>query len=314
MNSVLTASYTKENSSFGSLKTKLDNVISTQIDSYLLSATYYQLTGRKGTYIYQDESSFLIVSNHPHLENCLMIFPEVISNSDFSLTAKVLLDNYNSKHQILLCRYTNEEYIKLCTSLSNLKENSIELERVDEEIMDWKYPVRILSTEVVSKLEGGKFRKIRNKLLRAGIGIDIVPIEQCSQMNLMRAALKFWEGNMILNQKDTEDMSEFYYELFKLMENGMELINGLCFIKEGRPVGFTAWDITAGTANLYVNLADTTITGASDFQLVSTCKYLYEHNIQLLNMGGSELYNLDQFKEKYRPVITHPISTYTIKG
>lgn len=277
-------------------------------DSFLLSAIYYRLTGRKGARVYSNENSFVTVIEHPHLSNSLMIFPEICDGSDFSLTAEVIQDINHSENEIYFCRYTDMDFVKLNAQLTN----NLAIEKIIEENLDWKYPLRILDTQIVSDLKGGRFQKIRNTYLRVGEYVDIVPVEGEKHLSLMNSVLKLWEKRLISIGKETEDMFGFYNELFSLFQKGVE-VSGLCFVQKGRPIGFTIWDVCCNDiANLFVNLADPTIVGASDFQLVNTCRCLQKQGIQLLNTGGSETDGLDFFKNKYRPTISHEVFTYKL--
>lgn len=287
---------------------KLAMITSRNIDSYLLSPIYYRLTGRKGAWVYYNEISFVIVIRHPHVNNSLMIFPEVRDGSDFSLTAEIIQDINVGKNEIYLCRYTDLEFAKLNSQLTN----NLALEKVVEENLDWKYPLHILDTQIVSELKGSGFQKIRNRCSRVGNQIDIIPIEGKNQLGLMNSILKSWEERLRLTGNEIEDMFGFYHELFSLFQDGFEM-RGLCFMQQGHPMGFTIWDVCCnGMANLFVNISDPTIAGAPDFQLVTTCRYLQELGIQLLNIGGSELETLDIFKKKYMPVISHMVFTYKL--
>jgi len=176
---------------------------------------------------------------------------------------------------------------------------------IEEDVMDWRYPIRILDTETVAGMKGKAFEKIRNKFSQASKHIQALSFTHDSGLEMMRAALKFWEGNMIANLKETEDMSALYEELFQVVQAYPDSARVIMFQQGRRPAGFTVWDEPCvKTANLLVNLGDTSITGLSDFQLVSACKTLRDQGVQYLNMGGSELETLDAFKAKYQPVQT----------
>lgn len=286
---------------------KLALIESKNIDSYLLSGAYYGLTGRKGAWVYSKGDNFVIAIKHPHVNNSLIIFPEVCNDSDFSLTAELIDNIYDGKNEIYLCRYTDLDFAKLDNQLND----SLSLEKIVEENLDWKYPLHILDTQIVSELKGSEFQKIRNKCLRVGKNVDTILIEGKNQINLMSSILKSWSQRLISTGRETEDMFGFYNELLSLFQKGFE-ISGLCFIREGNPMGFTIWDVCNGTANLFVNLSDPTVVGASDFQMVATCRYLQKLGIQFLNVGGSEMDTLDTFKKKYKPVLSHEVFTYKL--
>ena len=243
--------------------------------------------------------------NHPHIDDRLLVFPE-IGKADYAFTASVLSTISPPHNGVQLARYTRENLRTLQQQIKKFSHGPIsDIVEAEEDIMDWRCPVRILDTEKVIAMDGAAFVKIRNKVRKAGQNITCTPLEPDNGLRAMKAVLKFWEGNMILHAKDTEDMPDLYLELLKIIGNYPDNIHGLIFYKEKRPVGFTIWDKPYGdTANIFVNLGDTAITGLSDFQVVSTCRHLYDEGIKYINMGGSELESLDAFKAKFQPAKT----------
>lgn len=273
-------------------------------DTYVNSPLYYMLTGRRGAWVYRSGRQCLIVCRHPHLDRCLMVFPELGRDPDYALTARILTKLGATGLDVRLSRYSQENIDTLAHQLTKRNSSAaIGITVCGEEIMDWKYPVRILDTRRVASMEGASFAKIRNKCRRAAGDVIVSPLRGEDMIRPLRATLRFWEGNMILERKDTEDMSELYAALFDLMSDRKTEIEGLYSQRGRRPVGFSLWERSAlGVANLFVNLCDTSITGLSDFQLVSSCRHLVEQGVDHLNMGGSELESLDAFKAKFQPI------------
>ncbi|MFJ5828302.1 phosphatidylglycerol lysyltransferase domain-containing protein [Streptomyces sp. NPDC093089] len=290
-----------KNLGYEDFKALLTDFGAAHIDSYVNAPLYYLLTGRRGAWVYRSRDACVVTCCHPHLDDCIMVFPEVGADPDHRLTASVLRQLGASETDVRLVRYTAEDLEKLTARLAADGE-PITVEVVPEDVMDWRYPVRVLDTARVSALEGSTFVKIRNKYKRAADGLTVTPLRDIDTLRALRAALRFWEGTMILERKDTIGMSEFYDELFKVIEMQPDCVDGLFFQQGRRPVGFSVWEALDGkTANLYVNLCDSTVIGLSDFQLVNSCRHLAENGYSLLNMGGSELESLDSFKSKYGP-------------
>lgn len=290
--------------SYEFLKAELLAFAGVKPDSFLNSAFYYLVTGRKGAWLYKGRNSLLVVCKHPHVANRLMVFPE-LGKADYELTASVLNMLERAENDIQLVRYTQEELKLLKTTLAKLNYSAVtSVSSIEENIMDWRYPARILDTGMVAKMSGASFMKIRNKFRKAAEHVTHIEIDKSNALRMMRAALKFWEGNMIFNEKDTADMSEFYHEMFKIIQKYPDAIEGLLFLKGNKPLGFSAWDNVprSKTANLFVNLGDTSVRGLSDYQTVTTCRVLKERGVDYLNMGGSEIASLDAFKAKYQPV------------
>ena len=288
--------------SFDFLKTELSGEHKDKVDSYLNSALYYMITGRRGAWAYKNEDCVLIICAHPHIDDRLMVFPE-IGRGDYTLTASVLNMLDVPANGVQLARYSEADLVALRSQLSKLNDTSVSDLRVGEEaVMDWRYPVHILDTEKVAAMDGSDFKQVRKKFRHAARDVTHVPLRQENALRLMRSALKFWEGNMIYNTKDTDDMSEFYLALFEIMERNPESIDGLFFMQGRKPLGFSVWDVPqADTANFLVSLCDTSVAGLSDYQVVSSCQDLHARGVKYLNKGGSETPSLDAFKAKFMP-------------
>ena len=288
--------------SFEFLKAELSGEQKARVDSYLNSPLYYLLTGRKGARLYKNHHSALVVCAHPHIEDRLLVFPE-IGKADYELTASVLNMLSPPKNGVQLARYSEEEIKALQQRLSKLSYTNVSGVTITEEhVMDWRYPVHILDTQKIAALEGRKLKPIRTKFNKAAQHISHIPLTQDNALRFMTAVLKFWEGNMVYNAKDTDDMAEFYHAFFKIVEERPEDIHGLFFLQGRKPLGFCVWDqIGPDVANSLINLGDTSVTGLSDYQMVALCRDLDERDIRYVNVGGSETRSLDAFKAKYQP-------------
>lgn len=272
-------------------------------DSYVHSLLYYKITGRKSAWIYQHKENCLVVCQHPHDNQVLLVFPE-IGNKAFDLTFFVLCALYRSNHKIRLARYTHNDYQQLKSKIETESMSTIEqLNIVPEDQLDWLYPVHIYDTKKVSDMQGPAFNRIRAKYKKVDKqNVEVVPLNKDTAVRDMRAALKYWEGSMIANNKDTDNMSEFYERFFSLLDYYGGAYDGLLYFQGRKPLGFVVWDqINETQANSFINLADISISGLSDFQTVTTCRTLAERNVKFLNVGGSETENLDQFKVKFQP-------------
>lgn len=302
-----------ETLSFKLLKTEFSGPQRAKADSYLNSPLYYLITGRKGAWLYKNNDSALIVCVHPHIEDRLLVFPEV-GKADYKLTSSVLNMLTPPQNGVQLARYNDKELFKLKQQLTLSKNSTIaNIRHTNEETLDWSYPIHILDTKRVSNMSGPEFAQIRTKHRKAAQKVTSTPLDQEKGLRHMRAALKFWEGNMIANEKDTDDMSDFYNELFKIIEKHPETIDGLFFTQGRKPVGFSVWDVSSkDTANSLVCLGDTTITGLADYQMITACQTLNERGIRYLNTGGSELKSLDAYKAKFQPASSFKIHSIDV--
>jgi len=271
-------------------------------DSYNISELYHSLTGRKGAWIYKDLTSSLIVCQHPHIVNTLMVFPEV-GLRHYSLTARVLQKLQKSQHDIQLSRYTNKDILKLKDKLDSLDLNLVKsIEDIQEDQMDWKYPSHIFDTQILSELYGNTYRRIRQKYSQLSKAINVKPINHATAIKDMRVALKYWEGSMIDAGRDTDDMLAFYNEFLKVLSKFDGTYDGFLYFHGRRPVGFSVHEIIQkDTANFFISVCDNSTPGLSDFQIVETCRHLNMQGIKYLNVGGSETESLDAYKRKFKP-------------
>ena len=276
-------------------------------DSFVNSALYYLLTGRRGSWLFRGYTSAVVVCLHPHLKNGLLVFPELCKKSDYRLTVSVLSAITSGANEVQLARYSDEDLTKLRRKLDRLgsaSSSSATIRVIEEQIMDWRYPIRIVDTRIVSEMKGQRFATIRNKYRRVSdrnVAGTLISHNNHSQPMLI-AALRRWEETAIRRHNWTDDMSDFYHELFAVIETDPNSVRGFVFNSGLNPVGFTFWDEPLGhEVNLIANICDTTITGLSDFQLVTSCRQLFSEGIKRLNLGGSELESLDAFKAKFCP-------------
>lgn len=282
-------------------------------DSYVLSMPYYMLTGRKGASLYTQDHSSLIVCKHPHIEDRLMVFPEI--GGDGSLTCNVLSNLQMPSNGIQLARYTEEDFRQLTQAgKRHGQTHGYELHETEEHTMDWKYPLHILDTGKVSAMEGCEFEKLRNKFNKAKNLLTVVPLEDPKADLIMRASLMYWVGSMIYNGKETgNDLMGFYTTLFSHIKQTPDSFGGFVLLSDNEPAGFTIWDKTVqGVANGIASLSRLKIKGMSEFQTITACTTLKEQGITKYNIGGSETEGLNRHKLEYRPEKSVSLRSYEV--
>lgn len=284
-------------------------------DSFSTSLPYYLLTGRKGCKVYTDGQATVIVALHPHVDDKLLIFPEV--NGNFELTVKVLNQLAQKGLNVQLARYTEEDFQKLNTAIEKDRKTTItSIKLVPEDILDWKYPAHILDTAKVAYLSGKEFTKLRRAFNRASAieGIEITPLQTEEDILKMRGSIMIWAGLMIAAGKENgHDLTEFYDTLVKQITDFPSIFGGFVITKDREPVGFTIWDTVNKTANALASLSRRSLRDLSEFQLITACRILNEKGIKRLNLGGSEIPELDNFKLKFRPIDSIELNSYDVE-
>lgn len=282
-------------------------------DSYVRSLGYYLLTGRKGARLFSDGHSQLVICQHPHIADRLLVFPEI--NGTGALTIKVLNQIEQPSSGIQLARYTVQDIARFRLAAQNLSAGKkIVAQEIEETVLDWKFPARILDTATTAALEGKAFDKLRNKVNKAGTGLETLPLHSESGHRAMRASLMFWAGAMIYGNKETgHDLTGFYESLFRIIQEYPAMFDGLVFLADGEPAGFTVWDAPVnGAVNAVAGLSRQSVKGMSEFQTVTACRVLRDQGVHSYNMGGSETEGLDHYKTKFQPARSVEMRSYEI--
>ncbi len=274
-------------------------------DSFIYSPAYYALTGRRGAWICQGKQTISVMCQHPNIKNTLLIFPEIGSQKykNGQLIASMIEHINHQQFKVKLARFEASEIAQVAQYLTS--NSAFEVRQVAEKDLDWQYPVHILDTKQVSYLDGANFRNIRQKIRKINeTDIQLIPIHSDHAIKYLKACTKYWEGNQILyNDRFDSGNAEFYQFLFQTIEKHPDLFDGFVIKYGNRISGFSIWDQIKGPyANLLANLVDIHIRGMSEYQMVLTCRILYDKGIQYLNRGGSERAGLDQFKKKFSPI------------
>lgn len=282
-------------------------------DTFNHSIAYYLLTGRNGLKVYSHEDAYVVTCKHPHLSDVTLIFPEIGGNG--LLTARVLSKFKDNNQKLQLARYTNDDLKNLQSALAILQNDTLaEILPINETIMDWSYPGRILDTSLTGAMSGKAFDKLRNKYNKAKAKLEIVPFDQIDAQSALKAALYFWLGGMVYAKKETgHSLSEFYESLLENLRLNPSLFDGFITLHDKEPAGFMIWDRSVkGSANSLAGLSRRSIQGMSEFQTVAACRILSEQGIKFYNLGGSETAELDRHKLEYRPIKSIEMASYSI--
>ncbi len=283
-------------------------------DAYLTSPVYLAFTGRKGLWIYNESSTYVPLCWHPNVKGQILIFPprggrstRILSNilSEIPLPPsgiRIARVQYNSTHQM-----------QLAEAYRRIHERVVFLKPVEEDALDWRYPVHILSTKKVSELHGHNFMAIRNHVRHTqkySIRINSLSKEHIPSIERL---VQHWASLQAETTCELADLLAPYKELLRLFKSGIFRLKGLAFIAEEKVQAVTMWDISNSeqkTANLYMNLCNTRYRGLSEFAIHATATKLHEDGVPLLNLGGSETEGLDRYKRKFAPI--QSIALYSV--
>lgn len=312
-------------------------------DSYVCSFPYYYLTARGNPTVYTDGRNYVVTTRHPH-EDATLMFPQLGSGY---LTPRLLMtETIPLDKKIIMARHTIHDRLK-DGSVLNLKEigshdpKDIRLSDVNkfiditgqyknppwkfdlksvsstEEKMDWAEPVRIISTQAVSELQGSYFKRIRNEIgpyteklgdgFQKAANVTLVSIHDAQAEDLIRAAYHGWQSDRYAQGRKTgPDSAEFYEMIFDTIKRFPHMLDGFVVTRKANSrghasaVGLAVWDRLEGhTVNALVLMARSSEAGMDRFIVVQACQILRAQGKEFFNLGGSEEESLDNWKRAF---------------
>ena len=268
-------------------------------DTYLLSPNYYFLTGRKGLYVYKNNSSGLIFCLHPNLEATTIVFPLVNREQTSLFIDFLLLQHPLIKRNIRVIRIQND-YMK---QLKILNSQSIKYEVVQEDILDWRYPSIQISTENILNLKGKKLRDLRYNINK--INYESIHCERYSIQKHLSQSLELTKKWCLKNISQEFDFDNLYSPYEFILKNSQKLkgIHGYVLYYNEKLVAFNFLDEPLFSNDEMVSLifiADVDFKGIPSYMRYIMCKILHP-KIKKISIGGSETYGLYKFKKKFAP-------------
>ncbi|MDD3181332.1 MAG: phosphatidylglycerol lysyltransferase domain-containing protein [Alphaproteobacteria bacterium] len=275
------------------------------IDSYLTSPIYYFFTGRKGLWIYKEGDTFVPFCWHPNVSDQILIFPERGAATNSVLPA-LLKKLPVPAAGLRLARVKSGYDAPACGTIST-PNRSVSLSPVVEQVLDWKYPIRVLSTETLSKMEGPAYRYIRNHVRHIETaGASVVSLQDVNPVEV-DAFINNWSSAATNISTETAELVRLYRYILSLSQMPFVRLKGFVVLVQGEIEALTMWDVSNPddpTGNRFVNLCNTSYRGMADFSTRSLANKLLSDGVQYLNIGGAETVNLDQFKRKFVPAFS----------
>jgi Phosphatidylglycerol lysyltransferase, C-terminal len=272
-------------------------------DSYATSPAYYAFTGRRGLWLYHYDGTYLPICWHPNVDGQILIFPPRGKKNYAAITA--LLDEAPTPPLgFLLARFKPEDIFRLKTFYAYVRH--VSYETVEEEVLDWRYPVRILATESLSQMQGHDYMLIRNRVRQTKkYPLDVQPLSLEHLPDIENLSYS-WANRQAENPVELIDLVNPYKETLRLLKHKTLGLDGLVFVADGEIQATTIWDVSNiqnRTANLYMNLCNVTYRGLSEFIIKATAEKLSADGVRFLNLGGSETAGLDRYKKKFVPAL-----------
>lgn len=263
-------------------------------DSYVVSPVYYLMTGRKGGRILTLDNKTLIVVKHPNLDNHYLIYPNIIGgeNSDLKTELEVAKMMLRQKCgiKVIIARVP----AKIACRYKNLI--------VEEDYMDWKFPVHILDVVDVVNQKGKNFQQIRQRINQLNVHkcrtkeVDV--FDDCDV--ILNMAIN-WATMFPYEHYSIDDLISPTLKLLELMKDSRLSIYGQIVYYDGVPSAYCLWEQHEGIANGFAMSADRNIPGLAEYNIVEMCRILESRSVSKINMGGAESEGLNRFKKKFSP-------------
>jgi len=274
------------------------------LDSYLTSPVYYALTGRKGLWIYQDGNTIVPLCWHPNVDGQILIFPPQGENNQ-DILKKLLTEIPVPPAGLRIARLKKEDLNSpLMQNAKGVLGRSVSLSFVEENVLDWRYPVRTLSTERVKNMQGSAFMRARNHLKQLEQHkISVVPLSTFYESQIIEFAHR-WARNRTNDPTEIKELISPYEEAMNLLKDEAFRLGGHIFFVDNCVQAVTMWEHPNNTlkiANAWVSLCNTKCKGLSEFVMKTTAEALWDIGVPYVNYGGSETKGLDDYKNKYVP-------------
>ena len=237
------------------------------------------------------------------MDGQILVFPPRGEKNYAALTA--LLDEAPSPPAgLLLARFKAEDVFHLKSFAP-----------VEEQVLDWRYPVRVLSTKNMVEMHGHDYMLIRNRVKQTKkYPLEVAPLSLAHIPEIENLSYR-WANKQAEKPEELIDLVNPYRETLRLLKHKTLKLDGLVFIVEGQIQATTMWDVSnpySKTANLFMNLCNINYRGLSEFSIKATAEKLLAKGVNLLNLGGSETSGLDHYKNKFVPQFS--VELYSLKA
>lgn len=274
-------------------------------DNFLTSISYFLQTGRKGLWLVEDQSDYLILCLHPNSEGRILVFLPPrraplrllieISSELYKKNLEVRVSRVGSFHRELMegCRY---------------------FFRIEEEILDWRFPCLVLDNRILAETHGGKFESFRQKANRISRNLpNIHRISKQYSTDPLKICLDNW----------AEDVSRKGVFLKKdLLSSNMNAISmaideicgveGYSITVKDEVVGFFVNDY-AKEREIVCGItmcSDRRMVGASEYCYSAMAEVSLQKGFSFTNINGAETDTLNDFRKRLRAAWGYSIDTF----
>lgn len=278
-------------------------------DTQLSSPAYLIHTCRKGMRVFKDRNLFITIGIHPNVPNRLIVFPQPgLIDPDFIFNICQHLQIPSGGIQ--LCRVKRQH--------ASLFEKDPRFEKIEETVLDWRYPCAFLSSDYLINAAGPALAKFRQGFRRFDpslVKIINVTEEPCESEFL--ALIQNWAKSVSKQKNFSEE------NLIEPNKSGYDLcfdphldVRGYMVLYNEKPLGFFTFElpVKSGVLNTLTFCIDRGVVGASELLHHLQALEAAKHGAKLLNINGTETETLHRFRKKLNPVKLLDIDSYEIKA
>lgn len=286
------------------LQTRLDRIA--RADPFSRSAAYYAMTGRRGLWVYGTARTWMLIARHPNRDERILFFPPVGEDPP-GLVAQALHDPALPAGDAEMARLGAEDgYLALRLQALGAGEPRTET------LLDWTYPVHVISTRRVIERTGGAFNGFRGHINRAcRRGLTAVPLAGEQHVAAIHAVLNTWARDGKKAGYSLSDLVTPTTAVLALWQDQRLPVAGVVIFDGDRPVGFWLWDEADRARRTAMSLVRVSIGGhgAAEFGALKMCELLRDRGFEAVCLGGSETESLDRFKRKLCPIRSIELKT-----
>lgn len=273
-------------------------------DPYLVSAAYHGFTGRLGLWMYSEGSDFILFSLHPNTPEKILIFSG-LSTRGAELAKNLVKSSFFPGSSFQLARLKAEQAAEAVTFLS-WTTAGYDYAVCEEPVLDWLFPVHILSTDLVCQHTGQKFKDFRKNTHRVDAKrISIEPLDiRAHYFDLMSLSLT-WAKDHFSESYSIDDLFKPHATIIKMLRDSDLDLRGSVIFMDGRCVSFAVWEMPSASDLPAISIASLShgpSKGLSELQYLEMCKSLKDAGVARVCIGGSETASLDAYKRKMNPV------------
>lgn len=264
-------------------------------DPYLLSPTYFLLTGRRGLWVFEGDQK-IVFCLHPNIQDCFMVFPNLTGDS--LMPPKELADILRvASMKIIVGRIPKE------TPLHKIASRDFSLNVKNESVLDWSFPVHTLDLGQLEEHRGKKYQNLRTSINHwRDRDVVFTPLDFGNSDEIFQNISEAWKNGALSLRSEFNEIG--YFNTLARLGASAQNIHALGMYEAGQPVGFTVWENIkqTGVSNLFA--AQTVPNASSDacaFAIYTSAMMAKEQGAKKMCLGGSETDGMDAFKRKFVP-------------